>query len=165
MAAWIPSMALLQGWRGSYSAKTWHIFSMLASTPLATKPNILPRQSKTTHEISEQINLWPQFKRLESVEWLKVDSLLLILPGGILQFRLRCWLLSLNHWTLNIHARDFRLSKWLRPSTNRHSPHLITLEWDSTNIYRPLNNNEWKWIGKLSFTLLQNCNLSTTWQS
>lgn len=41
IAVWTASMTLLQGWRGSYSANTWQTFSMPASTPFATKPNIL----------------------------------------------------------------------------------------------------------------------------
>lgn len=37
----VNSMVGLQGWRGSYSAKTWHTFSIPASVPFATIPNIL----------------------------------------------------------------------------------------------------------------------------
>lgn len=49
--SWITSMTLLQGWRGSYSAKMWHTFSMPASTPFATKPNILLKQRKNRYEV------------------------------------------------------------------------------------------------------------------
>lgn len=52
IVASIKSTISRQGWRGSYSAKTWHTFSTPASTPLATKPNIFaPKSEPLTHRL------------------------------------------------------------------------------------------------------------------
>lgn len=76
--SWITSMTLLQGWRGSYSAKTWHTFSMPASTPFATKPNILLKQRKNRYEVYD-IYIYSMYMKCITGEPQTYEGLLCVL--------------------------------------------------------------------------------------
>lgn len=116
--AWITLMTLLQGWRGSYSAKTWHTFSMPASTPFATKPNILPRQ-------------WNDTRRNQNLQ-LKVKQITL---------EKNSWLLNpIASWS-KTDSLSLPPSQRLSPNTNPKRHYLAPRERDST-----INDRSTEWF-------------------